>query len=163
MTVAGLQTDSTRTFKLGLSRNPILRIDQWASQCPSHDPLLLGVLPGGLTGRLRGVREQGGEGMRGSRRLERLVHLEIGGMGQRSREECVDCKVRLFSFPVSCSSHDLLTTRGLLRAVRLPQKVHQELFPLKRLPSGREWEDVIFPVMHRWERFVRLVGDEERG
>lgn len=98
--VAGLQTNSTRTFKLGLSRNPILRLDQWASQCPSHDPLLLGVLPGGLTGRLRGVREQGGEGMRGSRRLERLVHLEIGGMGQRSREECADCKVRLVSFRV---------------------------------------------------------------
>lgn len=40
------------------------------------------------------------------------------------------------------------------------QKVHQELFPLQRLPSGREWEDVVLPVMRRWERFVRLVAVE---
>lgn len=90
-------------FKVGLSRNPIARLDQWAKQCPSHDPLLLGVVPtsvelgdGADGARMRGVRRVGGEGMPGAGRLERLVHLEIGGMvkAKRTKEVCIDCKVR---------------------------------------------------------------------
>jgi hypothetical protein len=89
-------------IKIGLSRNPIARLDQWAKQCPSHDPLLLGVVPtsagvGNETdgARMRGVRRATGEAMPGAGRLERLVHLEIGGMVKvkRAKEDCVDCKV----------------------------------------------------------------------
>lgn len=93
-------------FKIGLSRNPIARLDQWAKQCPSHDPILLGVVPTSTTpgveadgARMRGVRHVEGEGMHGAGRLERLVHLEIGGMVKvkRVKEECSDCKVSLMN------------------------------------------------------------------
>lgn len=78
--------------------------------------------------------------------------------GGRVKEECKDCKVHTLA----------LSPLARLRAHTAdppshsppPQKFHQELFPLPRLPSGREWEDVVLPVMRRWERFVRLVADE---
>lgn len=64
-----------------------------------------------------------------------LIHLEIRDLhqGVLIREECSDCKA-----------------------------FHREIFRVPRLVSGREWEEVVVPVLRKWERFVGVVVSEAR-
>ncbi|KAL7412956.1 hypothetical protein BDY24DRAFT_415898 [Mrakia frigida] len=138
----GLSTPTYRVFKIGSSKNVASRIEQWGAQCPSKEPRLLGVCPEMNeregSSRLKGLRGagggggEGGRGVKGSLWFEKLVHLEIASLdpGIRQRDECVDCK-----------------------------RFHKEMFRIPRSPHGKEFEDLVWPVMERWERFVRMVLD----
>lgn len=46
----------------------------------------------------------------------------------------------------------------------IAQKFHQEMFRIPRSQNrrgGDEWEERVLPVMERWERFVRMVLEED--
>lgn len=41
------------------------------------------------------------------------------------------------------------------------QRYHKEIFHVPRDPSGREYEDVIKPIVERWERYVRYILEQK--
>jgi hypothetical protein len=148
-------------------------MDQWSKQCGSKEQILRGFWPGGM--------DKGGVPMKGlvqagpkgpwCHRVERLVHIELADLveytpyledeypnvgankdvkkgGKKDVKRCPDC---------TCSSHIL--PQGCAGSQRkLGNTKHQEIFSFERVTEGRyegkEWEDIVKPVIEKWGGFV---------
>ncbi|EJU05859.1 hypothetical protein DACRYDRAFT_113884, partial [Dacryopinax primogenitus] len=117
-------------------------------------------------------------------RLERLIHLELADVslysthlrvdffpstrvvpsgtttparGTRSKASGTPAKGSLPSSPASASKNPL---RRPLTACPECGKLHREIFTFDRVGSGRakgrEWEEIVRPVIDKWGRFVEL-------
>ncbi|KAM0788536.1 hypothetical protein ACM66B_001664 [Microbotryomycetes sp. NB124-2] len=129
----------TRTclLKLGRSVQPVLRLAQWRSQCPSREPVVRGIFPqqernsprAGLSTTIN-VAE---EGLPNHRKWERLCLIELAGRSEQF---------------LRGSSGNVGSTR-----CKDCGKVHVELF---ELDSGA-YDDWVKEMVERWGRWCRDV------
>jgi len=150
------QTDTIK-LKVGRAVNLVKRIDQWGKQCGSKEQVLRGFYPGSVEpddASLMKGRVIAGEQGPWCHRLERLIHLELADLvssriyldpkwpnvkidadsetkskDANSRKPCVDCG-----------------------------SMHKEIFEFERWKrgQGREWDDLVKPIIERWGKFVEL-------
>ncbi|KAF9532292.1 hypothetical protein CPB83DRAFT_867610 [Crepidotus variabilis] len=152
----------TIKLKVGRAVNLVKRIDEWGKQCGSKEQVLRGFYPGSVEAEeasLMKGRVVAGEKSPLCHRLERLIHLELGDLISSSvyldpswpnteassspgpedkskgssdgRKPCPDCGCR-----------------------------HKEIFEFTRWTrgkyKGKEWEQLVKPVVERWGKFVEL-------
>ncbi|GAA5905590.1 uncharacterized protein JCM6883_005380 [Sporobolomyces salmoneus] len=165
-TSTSLSTDLTY-LKLGRTQNPILRLSQWRSSCPSLDPIVRDILPrrppspspsqlhgiraratGGGGGMMRGFAEKG---TRNHFRWERLCLVEIAG-----RIEV------LYNDPGSDDSNGSPSKAKEREKCRDCGKIHLECFRVGRdafssSDGGAEEGGWVREIVERWERWCRDV------
>ncbi|KAF9483880.1 hypothetical protein BDN70DRAFT_903994 [Pholiota conissans] len=153
-------------LKVGRTVNLVKRIDQWGKQCGSKEQVLRGFYPGtvepdedGNEGSLMKGRVKAGDKGPWCHRLERLVHLELADLA------CTTVYLQsawphIESPPpadkISATSKDSNLTAPCLDC----GSMHKEIFEFKRWTKGKyrgkEWEQLVKPVIERWGKFVEL-------
>ncbi|KAF9448341.1 hypothetical protein P691DRAFT_800908 [Macrolepiota fuliginosa MF-IS2] len=159
--------DAPKTIKLKVGRavNLVKRIDQWGKQCGSKEQVLRGFYPGNVEedeGSLMKGRVQAGEKAAWCHRLERLIHIELADLVST----CVYLepgwpKMETSSSPSAVSK---LKANGTGNGSNKPcpdcGSAHKEIFEFRRWEKGRfkgkEWEQIVKPVVERWGKFVDL-------
>jgi hypothetical protein len=166
------EPNETETIKLKVGRavNLVKRIDQWGKQCGSKEQILRGFFPGtvepdedGNAGSLMKGRVKAGEKGPSCHRLERLVHLELRDLVCSSiyldpAWPNIDGSANTESKSGgSKDSNDSNTS-----AAPCPDcgSMHKEIFEFPRWKrggnQGKEWENLVKPVVERWGKFVVL-------
>lgn len=127
-------------LKIGRSQRPMNRIAQWRSQCASKPTVLRRLYPTAdssssptQTPLIVGANHVSVQGLRGSHKWEKLVHLELSERFVKlSNARCVDCG-----------------------------KAHREIFEINGSYSDG-FSDVC-RVIAKWEKFVRFCVQDEQS
>ncbi|KZT54327.1 hypothetical protein CALCODRAFT_456803 [Calocera cornea HHB12733] len=163
-------------LKVGRATNVKNRLGEWGRQC-AKEVVLRGLWPPpeGTRERdaslLRG-RLKPGDKARCSHRLERLIHLELADISVYSTHLTPEF---LAPFPGHLNGAvpaSPASPAGKKKPVRRPLtpceecgKLHREIFTFERASrgkvKGKEWEEVVWPVMERWGRFVEMVYEDD--
>ncbi|KJA27559.1 hypothetical protein HYPSUDRAFT_35477 [Hypholoma sublateritium FD-334 SS-4] len=150
-------------LKVGRAVNLVKRMDQWSKQCGSKEQVLRGFYPNtvepdedGNEGSLRKGRVKGGEKGPWCHRLERLIHLELADLA---------CN-RVYLAPewphidTPPAPADGVNSNAVAAACPDCGSKHKEIFEFKRWQKGKyegkEWEELVQPVIQRWGKFVEL-------
>ncbi|VDC07825.1 unnamed protein product [Peniophora sp. CBMAI 1063] len=153
-------TPSIVHLKVGRATNLNRRMDQWSKQCGSHEQVLRGHWPGGMTpdqaSLVRGLIVAGDKG-KWCHRLERLVHLELADLAAYA--PYLDS-----GFPSNMSASDdddggAKGKKAKRDVKKCPDcgKMHKEIFTFERAKGrydDREWELIVKPVIEKWGMFV---------
>ncbi|KZO92340.1 hypothetical protein CALVIDRAFT_454855, partial [Calocera viscosa TUFC12733] len=163
-------------LKVGRAGNVKNRLGEWGRQC-GKEVVLRGLWPPREgTGTLLRGRLRMGDKARCSHRLERLIHLELSDISLYSTHLTPEFAAP-FPQPSTPARNAAAAgrppaspaspaTAGKTKPVRRPLtpcgecgKLHREIFTFERArarggPAVREWEDVVWPVIERWGRFV---------
>ncbi|KAI0003401.1 hypothetical protein BJV74DRAFT_764542 [Russula compacta] len=146
--------DKTIHLKVGRATNLNRRMDQWGKQCGSKEQILRGFWPGGMEKAgvpMKGLVQAGPKGP-WCHRVERLVHIELADLVEYTPylED---------GYPNVDASNEV--KKGRKKDVkRCPDcnTKHQEIFSFERVAEGRyqgkEWEDIVKPVIEKWGGFV---------
>jgi hypothetical protein len=148
-------------------------MDQWGKQCGSKEQILRGFWPGGMDKSgvpMKGLVQAGPKGP-WCHRVERLVHIELADLvehapylergypnvsankevkkgAKRDVKRCPDCM-----FCAGTVVDDMFK-----RLISLGNTKHQEIFSFERVTEGRykgkEWEEIVKPVIEKWGGFV---------
>ncbi|KAF8797920.1 hypothetical protein BYT27DRAFT_7203607 [Phlegmacium glaucopus] len=170
------ETRESGTIKLKVGRavNLVKRIDQWGKQCGSKEQVLRGFYPGvvepdkyagdGSTSLLKGRVVAGKKGP-WCHRLERLIHLELADLA----DTCVYLdpswpKVDTVSLTSSSAVEGKASTSKGPNVSLEPcidcGSIHKEIFEFRRWKQGgnkgKEWDNLVKPVVERWGKFVEL-------
>ncbi|KAI9456462.1 hypothetical protein F5148DRAFT_984426 [Russula earlei] len=146
--------EKTIHLKVGRATNLNRRMDQWGKQCGSKEQILRGFWPGGM--------DKGGVPMKGlvqpgpkgpwCHRVERLVHIELADL--------VEYTPYLEDGYPNVAASKEAKQGGKKDVKRCPDcnSKHQEIFSFERVIEGRyqgrEWEDIVKPVVEKWGGFV---------
>jgi len=144
----------TVRLKVGRATNLNRRMDQWSKQCGSKEQILRGFWPGGMDKDgvpMKGLVQAGPKGP-WCHRVERLVHIELADLVEHTPylED---------GYPNVPASKDVKKA-GKKDVKRCPdcKTKHQEIFTFEREMGGRydgrEWEDIVKPVIEKWGGFV---------
>jgi len=153
-------------LKVGRTAKLAKRLDEWGKQCGEE------VVPRGLWPRtvdgagfslLRG-QIQAGEKCKYSHRLERLIHLELSDLvihkAYLTPEFLESSKGAEKQSPSSppVPPRKQPVAKQPVREKCACGTMHKEIFSFTRVPNGplkgREWDDIVQPVIERWGRFV---------
>ena len=142
-------------LKVGRATNLNRRMDQWAKQCDTHEQLLRGHWPGGMTSDdaslVRGLIDAGDKG-KWCHRLERLVHLELADLAAFA--PYLDPGYPNAVAPLADDGK-----KGKKDVKKCPDcgKTHKEIFTFQK-GKGRfkdqEWQLIVRPVIEKWGGFV---------
>lgn len=161
-------------IKVGRAINLVKRLDEWGKQCGSKEVILRGWWPGtveddgaddsvnGSVSLMKG-RVKPGEKGKYCHRLERLIHLELSDVALNSvhltpeftkKPSAKKAKGDTNSSPSKPPPASKLVKKPCPDC----NTVHKEIFTLERVTSGklkgREWEDVVQPIVEKWGKFV---------
>ncbi|CAE6364235.1 unnamed protein product [Rhizoctonia solani] len=160
-------------IKVGRAINLVKRLDEWSKQCVSREVIIRGWWPGTIEDNdqddsansvslLKG-RINPGEKGKYCHRLERLIHLELSDVALNSTHLTPEFK-KTASAKKAKTGADSSPSKAppASKLVKKPcpdcGAVHKEIFTLDRVISGklkgREWEDVIQPIIEKWGKFV---------
>ncbi|KAF8969953.1 hypothetical protein BDZ97DRAFT_1793608 [Flammula alnicola] len=156
----------TIKLKVGRAVNLVKRIDQWGKQCGSKEQVLRGFYPGtvepdedGNEGSLMKGRVKAGEKGPWCHRLERLIHLELADLACSTiylDPSWPNIDAAPMTETKSSGSKDSNSAAPCLDC----GSVHKEIFEFKRWKrgkyQGKEWEELVKPVVERWATFVEL-------
>lgn len=139
-------------FKVGRSNNFIRRTGEWNRQCVSHEQILRGVWPEDPTiSTLKG--RMGGEGKKAPycHRLEKLIHIELADRANNPRGEAAN--------GASTSRKGKIKAEDAKMSGKVCECgiIHKEIFTFPKATGSakeQEWQDIVFPVMRLWGRFV---------
>ncbi|KAI5992156.1 hypothetical protein EDD15DRAFT_2168373 [Pisolithus albus] len=157
-------------LKVGRTVSVNRRLDQWDKQCGLRQQVLRGWWPGtieldsdsGTNGSLLGAYLKAGDPSPLCHRLERLVHIELTDLS-------LYAPYLEPEWPQTNNSEQSLSVAGSLSngpsAVQRAGHckdcgvVHREIFSFRRPNGGkyqgREWEDIVKPVIEKWGRFIK--------
>ncbi|KAF8744547.1 hypothetical protein RHS02_02354, partial [Rhizoctonia solani] len=160
-------------IKVGRAVNLVKRLDEWGKQCVSREVIIRGWWPGTIeendqddssnpVSLLKGKINPGEKG-KYCHRLERLIHLELSDVALNSthlKPEFSKKKSTKKAKAEDDSSSSKTPSSSKLVKKPCPDcgAVHKEIFTLGRVTSGkmkgREWEDVVQPIIEKWGKFV---------
>lgn len=165
--------------------NLVKRIDQWGKQCGSKEQVLRGFYPGSVEpdeASLMKGRVMAGEKGPWCHKLgmcrvqkpfkavqsngipsERLIHLELADLVS----SCIhlepswpNVEVKASSSKSEGKSKENSNNVGSPKPCPDCGSMHKEIFEFKRWKHGKhrgkEWDDVVKPVVERWGKFVEL-------
>lgn len=137
-------------LKVGRAAQVYKRIAQWRDQCRSHEPLLVGLYPGGPAAAGAGSALPGlgalGRDVRGVRLThlcELLVHTELDEYAQRLRAPCADCgraHRELFAFELPSRDAQHVTTAAIERWMHAIERIDTAY---RTSPANRQSERLI--------------------
>ncbi|KAI6036927.1 hypothetical protein PISMIDRAFT_685748 [Pisolithus microcarpus 441] len=155
-------------LKVGRTVNLKKRLDQWDKQCGSREQVLRGWWPGtvepdadnGTNGSLLRAQLKAGDPGPLCHRLERLVHIELADLSFYAPYlEPEWPKTNNSKQSPSSASSLSSALSAVRRACTDCGVVHREVFSFRRPNGGkyegREWDDIVKPVIEKWGRFVK--------
>ncbi|CAE6459753.1 unnamed protein product [Rhizoctonia solani] len=167
------KTPSEVHIKVGRAINLVKRLDEWSKQCVSREVIIRGWWPGTIEDNnqddssnsvslLKGKINPGEKG-KYCHRLERLIHLELSDIALNSTHLASEFNKKTSAKKAKADTTS--TSSKAPPASKLVKKpcpdcgaVHKEIFTLERVTSGkmkgREWEDVVQPIIEKWGKFV---------
>ena len=149
-------------MKVGYGKNVGERHAQWKRQCPSYVEDIRGCWPSQHSPPGPMIAQ-----------VERLVHIELADLARHApylrpnfpyinymdvppleKAEPIFCRDCKFCFIPSCwESGEAHKIPGVSKSTGKGTE-HRKNFLFRRVEDGREWEDIIEPVIMRWGRFV---------
>ncbi|KAJ1310389.1 hypothetical protein OPQ81_007127 [Rhizoctonia solani] len=160
-------------IKVGRAVNLVKRLDEWSKQCVSREVIIRGWWPGTIeennqddsnnsVSLLKGKINPGEKG-KYCHRLERLIHLELSDVALNSAHLTPEFNKKASTKKTKSDAN--ASPSKAPPASKLVKKpcpdcgaVHKEIFTLERVGSGkmkgREWEDVVQPIIEKWGKFV---------
>ncbi|CAE7113759.1 unnamed protein product [Rhizoctonia solani] len=159
-------------IKVGRAVNLVKRLDEWSKQCVSREVIIRGWWPGTIEDNdqddsansvslLKGKINPGEKG-KYCHRLERLIHLELSDVALNSTHLAPEFKKASTKKAKADANPSSSKASSTSKLVKKPcpdcGAVHKEIFTLERVASGkmkgREWEDVVQPIIEKWGKFV---------
>lgn len=142
-------------LKVGRSTKPMGRMAQWRSQCQSRKPALRALLPRAVNqtadqqpqGLVVGAHAVTHEGIRGSHRWEKLVHIDLADLCQRQTSNAPGAPGTDGGVPAG--NHTVVG-----EICRDCKRRHREIFLVPRAKGGYE---TVLKICLKWQRFVQLV------
>ncbi|KAF8163191.1 hypothetical protein B0H34DRAFT_650015 [Crassisporium funariophilum] len=169
------ETSEAETVKLKVGRavNLVKRIDQWGKQCGSKEQVLRGFYPGtvepdedGGSGSLMKGRVKAGEKGPWCHRLERLIHLELADLASTqiylnpSWPKLGPSASEMPPGGDGAKASSSKDSNTLMQPCLDCGSTHKEIFEFTRWKKGRnrgkEWQNLVKPVVERWGKFVEL-------
>ncbi|KAL0947457.1 hypothetical protein HGRIS_013564 [Hohenbuehelia grisea] len=150
------QRDSCRrTIKFKVSRSPTIKVaDLSSSRCPAHKHVPRACYPSARNDGGTNVSARSRQPMQSSRRLEKLVHLELTDIALKRPYLNVN-----WPDVEAQDSSDHLVAGSQYRKCAQCDNAHTDIFEFSRIKDGKYKGNeltIVLGVIHKWGKFIRL-------